>query len=494
MNQLPPLIRDFFSRPVVPLHVDGVDLLAADGADMEIIYPATGAVTAKVARAGLAEAQMAVDAAHRAQSEGPWGRMSGRERSRMLDRLADALEASAGDFALLELLQTGKPITEARGDVARAIDGLRFYAAAALMNRGETIEVDNHRRAQTIREPIGVIAAIVPWNVPLVLTVSKIAPALAVGNTVVVKPSELTPLTALLLAEKAREAGFPPGVINVVTGTGREIGQFLTETPLVGGITFTGSTHTGARVGAAAATHHKRLQAELGGKSAHIVFADTDLDAAASAAAWGVFYGQGQICSAGSRLLVERCVHDRVLEAVADIARNIVPGDPRDPATRIGPLISRAHRDGVCAHVNAAVADGARIVAGGRRAEVAGFEHGAFMQPTVLADVRPGCRIEQEEVFGPVLSVLPFDSMEEAVTIANGTRYGLAAGVWSGDRQRAMRMVRRLRTGVVWLDSYNHFDPLVPFGGVKHSGGGSREWSHLALDCFVDLKTVWEVM
>jgi acyl-CoA reductase-like NAD-dependent aldehyde dehydrogenase len=451
-------------------------------------------VTAKVARAGLTEAQAAVDAAHRAQTEGPWGRMSGRERGRMLERLAAALEASADDFAMLELLQTGKPITEARGDVSRAIDGLRFYAAAALMNRGETIEVDSHRRAQTIREPIGVIAAIVPWNVPLVLTVSKIAPALAMGNTVVVKPSEFTPLTALLLAEKAREAGFPPGVVNVVTGTGGEIGRFLTETPLVGGITFTGSTRTGAKVGAAAAMHHKRLQAELGGKSAHIVFADTDLDRATSAAAWGVFYGQGQICSAGSRLLVERSVHDRVLEAVADIARNIVPGDPRDPATRMGSLISRAHRDGVRAHVEAAVAEGARIVAGGGPAEVAGFEGGAFMQPTVLADVRPGSAIEQEEVFGPVLSVIPFDTEDEAVAIANGTRYGLAAGIWSGDRQRAMRMVRRLRTGVVWLDSYNHFDPLVPFGGVKHSGGGSREWSHLALDCFVDLKTVWEVM
>ncbi len=487
------ILESFLARPVIPLHIDGNSVFAADGATMPVIYPATGTVTAVVARASVADAEAAVSAAHTAQVIGPWSRTSGRDRSRLLEMLADRLASHAEDFATLEVRQTGKTITEARGDVSRAIDGLRFYSAAALMNRGETIEVDRHRRAQTIREPIGVVAAIVPWNVPLVLTVSKIAPALAVGNTVVVKPSELTPLTSLLLADLARDVGFPAGVINVVTGFG-DIGRYLTETPLVDGITFTGSTRTGTQVGATAATTHKRLQAELGGKSAHIIFADADLDAAALSAAWGVFYGQGQICSAGSRVLVERSVHDRVVDMIATTARGIVPGDPMDPSVRMGSLISRAHRDGVLAHVEQARSDGAVAVAGGQGASVAGFEAGAFMQPTVLTGVRPGSAIEQEEVFGPVLAVIPFDTEEEALSIANGTRYGLASGLWSGDRQRAMRMVRRLRSGVVWLDSYNHFDPLVPFGGIKQSGGGTREWSHLALDCFVDIKTVWEVM
>lgn len=487
------ILKPFLAGPVIPLHIDGKPTFGAEGATMPVVYPATGDVTAVVARASVADAETAVMAAHTAQTVGPWSRTSGRDRSRLLELLADRLALHAEDFAVLEVRQTGKTITEARGDVSRAVDGLRFYAASALMNRGETIEVDRHRRAQTIREPVGVVAAIVPWNVPLVLTVSKIAPALAVGNTVVVKPSELTPLTSLLLADLARDVGFPAGVINVVTGFG-DIGRYLTEAPLVDGITFTGSTRTGAQVGAAAAMTHKRLQAELGGKSAHIIFADTDLDAAARSAAWGVFYGQGQICSAGSRLLVERSVHDRVVELVAATARDIVPGDPMNPSVRMGSLISRTHRDGVCARVEQALSDGAAAVVGGAAASVPGFEGGAFMQPTVLTGVRPGSAMEQEEVFGPVLAVIPFDSEDEALSIANGTRYGLASGLWSGDRQRAMRMVRRLRSGVVWLDSYNHFDPLVPFGGIKQSGGGTREWSHLALDCFVDVKTVWEVM
>jgi len=487
------ILEGFLERPVIPLHIDGQAAFAADGATMPVVYPATSDITAVVARASIVDAEAAVTAAHNAQTTGPWSRMTARERSRLLENLAGKLADHAEDFATLEVRQTGKTITEAQGDVSRAVDGLRFYAAAALMNRGETIEVDRHRRAQTIREPVGVVAAIVPWNVPLVLTVSKIAPALAVGNTVVVKPSEMTPLTSLLLADLARDVGFPAGVINVVTGFG-DIGRYLTEAPLVDGITFTGSTRTGAQVGAAAAMTHKRLQAELGGKSAHIIFADADIEAAALSAAWGVFYGQGQICSAGSRLLVERSVHDRVVELVAATAKSIVPGDPMDVSVRMGSLISKAHRDGVVARIEQALVDGAILAAGGAAASVTGFEGGAFMQPTVLTDVRPGTAIEQEEVFGPVLAVIPFDTEEEALSIANGTRYGLASGLWSGDRQRALRMVRKLRSGVVWLDSYNHFDPLVPFGGIKQSGGGTREWSHLALDCFVDVKTVWEVM
>lgn len=491
MKQASPALQSFLAREVIPLHIDGADVPASDGGFMDVLYPATGEIAACVARASIPDVNAAVAAAAGAQAG--WAQLGARRRSMMLHDLARALEERSDVAALLEVRQTGKTITEAEGDVSRAIDGLRFYAAAALMNRGETIEVDAHRRAQTIREPIGVIAAIVPWNVPLVLTVSKIAPALAVGNTTVIKPSELTPLTAIFLAQLATQVGFPQGVINVVTGTG-DIGRALTEHPDVGGITFTGSTRTGAMVGASAAHHHKRLQAELGGKSAQIIFAASDLEAAIEAAAWGVFYGQGQICSAGSRVLVERSAYDQVVAGIAEIAGKIVVGDPMDRATTMGSLISTAHRDRVCELVETAVTQGAVLCAGGAPANVPGFAQGAFMQPTVLADVRPGSMIEQEEVFGPVVAVLPFQTEDEAVAIANGTRYGLASGIWSGDRQRAMRLVRRLKSGVVWLDSYNHFDPLVPFGGVKHSGGGSREWSHLALDCFIETKTIWEVM
>lgn len=488
------LLHRFLSRTILPIWIGGAAEDTTTMGNMEVRNPATGQHVARIAVAGPIEAERAARAARQALEQGAWPDTTPRQRSRLLEQLAARLADESDSFARLEVLQTGKTITEARGDVARAVDGLRYYAAAALMNRGETIEVDNHRRAQTVRVPVGVIAAIVPWNVPLVLTVSKIAPALAVGNTVVIKPSEFTPLTALMLAEIAAEAGFPPGVINVVTGLGGDVGRALTESPLVDGITFTGSTATGEKVGMAAAQYHKRLQAELGGKSAHLIFADADLEKAIPAAAWGVFYGQGQICSAGSRLLVERSIHDEVVAGVAAIADSIRLGDPFDPDSQMGSLISQAHRAKVCAMIARAIEDGCSTAAGGGAAVLAGFEDGAFMQPTVLTGVSPDMEIAQEEVFGPVLSVIPFDTEDEAVAIANGTRYGLAAGIWSGNRPRAMRVARRLKTGVVWLESYNHFDPLVPFGGVKHSGGGSREWSHLALESFVDIKTIWEVL
>lgn len=487
-------LNRFLARETQPLWIGGDYVEKTSGGTMAVQNPATGRKIAEIALAGEQEVEDAARAARQMLENADWSELSPRRRSRLLESLAERIAAQSECFARLEVMQTGKSLTEARGDVARAVDGLRFYAAAALVNRGETIPVDNNHRAMTIREPVGVIAAIVPWNVPLVLTVSKIAPALAVGNTVVVKPSELTPLTALLLAEIAAEVGFPRGVINVVAGLGEKTGRALTESPLVDGITFTGSTYTGEKVGMAAARYHKRLQAELGGKSAHIIFADADLARAIPSAAWGVFYGQGQICSAGSRLLVERSVHDEVVAGIAEIARGIRLGDPGAEDTQMGSLISIAHRDKICAMVDRAIASGCTAAAGGAAASVAGFENGAFMQPTVLVGVTPDMEIAQEEVFGPVLSVIPFDTEAEALSIANDTRYGLAAGIWSGDHKRAMRMARGMRTGVVWLDSYNLFDPLVPFGGVKHSGGGSREWSHHALDSFVDIKTIWEVL
>jgi len=303
-------VSTFLAQRPVPMLIDGAFCAASDGRTMPLIYPATGEVIAIVARGGLADAARSVAAARHAFDSGSWPRLKGKERGALMERLATALEAAGEDFAVLEVLQAGKSITEARGDVARAVDGLRYYAAATRMNRGETIEVDQGTRAQTVREPIGVVAAIVPWNVPLVLTVAKLAPALAVGNTAVVKPSEPTPLTALMLGGLALELGWPPGVINVVTGIGSEIGGFLSTCAEVDVITFTGSTRTGAIVGANAVSTHKRIQLEMGGKSANIIFADADIEAAIAGAAAGIFYGQGQICSAGSRLLVQRTVYD----------------------------------------------------------------------------------------------------------------------------------------------------------------------------------------
>lgn len=490
--RIPDSVRTLLAAQHMPMIVDGRPVADPDRV-RHIHYPANGFPVASVAQGQPSDVARAIKAARAAFDSGVWSRLRGGDRSLLLERLAAALEASAEDFAMVEVLQTGKPITEARGDVARAVDGLRFYAAMARMIRGETIEVDGHKRAQTIREPLGVVAAIVPWNVPLVLMVSKMAPALAAGNTVVVKPAEMTPLTALMLAELSTKIGWPAGVINIITGGG-EVGNILTKSPGVDGITFTGSTRTGEIVGTNAVTTHKRMQLELGGKSANIIFSDADIDAAIKGASSAIFYGQGQVCCAGSRLLVQRSVYEEVAEGVAERARALRVGDPLDPSVEMGALISPTHRDNVLGHVRAAIADGARLLTGGEEIVVNGHAGGAFMAPTVLADVQPGCAAEQEEIFGPVLSIIPFDSEEEAIQIANGTRYGLAAGIWTGESRRAMRLTRRMQAGAVWLNCYNLFDPLVPFGGVKHSGGGSREWSHLAVDCFVEIKSVWETI
>jgi acyl-CoA reductase-like NAD-dependent aldehyde dehydrogenase len=483
-------------RPVsaepVPMFLGGRWNVGDPARSTELVAPATGEVICRVAEAGPAEIELAVDSALAAFRDGRWSRLRPDERARAMQRWSDLMERDAETLAALETLHSGKSITESRGDVARATDGVRFYAASARNIRGETIDVSADHHSYTILEPVGVVVAIVPWNVPLVLAVSKAAPALAGGNSVIVKPSRATPLTALHLAHLWEEAGLPAGVFNVVTGSGEAVGEALCTEPRVTGITFTGSTDTGLRLGALTAQQNKRTMLELGGKSPNIVLADADLDRAIQGASDAIFYGQGEICSAGSRLIVEEAVHDQVVEGVVSLARSIQVGDPSDPRTDMGSLISRAHRDRVLEAVARAVDAGARLATGGVAREVPGFEGGAYMEPTVLVDVAPDAPIACEEVFGPVLVVHRVADLEEAIEVANATRFGLAAGIWTRDVALARRTMSRLEAGVVWINDFNRFDPAMPFGGVKMSGSSHREWSHLALFAFMEHKSVWE--
>ena len=480
----------FLAAAVQHPHIGGSRRTGA-GERRENVDPATGRVTSVVASPTIEEVDFAVTAARRAFPA--WSRTPPATRSLLLYRLADLVERHGEMFAQLETLDTGKAIRESRADVNRAVDGLRFYAGCARQLRGETLAVDESWAVSTLRKPLGVVAAIVPWNVPLVLTICKTAPALAAGNTVVVKPSEQTPLTALALADLAGEAGLPPGALNVVPGSGRTIGMFLVEHAGVDKVTFTGSTRTGIAIARAAAASVKGVALELGGKSPNLVFADADLDEAARGAADAIFYGQGQICTAGSRLLVERSVYEDLLERVAAQAEAFRVGDPLDDETELVSLISEPHLDSVLAAVKRALDEGAELVTGGQRLQAGSLSAGAFMEPTVLANEHQDAFIEQEEVFGPVLVTAAFDTEEEAVARGNASRYGLSAGVWTADRRRARRVVESLEAGVVWVNGYNAFDAAVPFGGVKQSGN-TREWSHIAMDTFTQLKTIWDRM
>jgi aldehyde dehydrogenase (NAD+)/phenylacetaldehyde dehydrogenase len=465
---------------------------SSDGAITNVSYPATGEVVGSVAEATPADVEIAVKSAKEAFVDERWSGLRPDERAAGLLALASLVDRDREIMAVLETLHTGKPIRESRGDIARGLDGIRFYAASARNMRGETIPVSNDFHSYTVREPVGIVACIVPWNVPFVLMVSKAAPALAGGNSVVVKPATATPFTALYLAKLWEEARLPAGVFNVLTGAGSRVGEALCLHPDVAGITLTGSTEVGLHLGSQAALANKRTMLELGGKSPDIVFNDADLERAIAGAGAAIFYGQGEICSAGSRLIVQSDVHDVVVDGVRAYAEALKIGDPLDPETQMGSLISEAHLQRILKTVRDAVADGARIVTGGDRAVVPAMPRGAFMAPTVLDGVSPSALIAQEEVFGPVLVVHSFTDTDEAVALANGTRYGLSAGIWSRNAALAKRVARRLHSGVVWINDYNQFNPAMPFGGVGVSGTSHREWSHLAVDAFMEYKSIWE--
>ncbi len=463
---------------------------AASGAVLDVVEPATGARYASVADGDAADVERAVSAAEAAFPA--WSRTPAAERSRLLLALAALVESRLEEFARAESRDTGKPVALARAlDIPRAVVNLRFFATAILHTASEAHPTDHAALNYTLRRPRGVAGLISPWNLPLYLFTWKIAPAIATGNTAVGKPSELTPLTATMLAEAAAEAGLPPGVLNVVHGRGAGAGAALVAHPRVGTLSFTGGTATGRELARTAGPLFKKVALELGGKNPFLVFADADLDAAVAGAVRAAFSNQGQICLCGSRLLVERPVYEAFLERFVARARALRVGDPDDPATEQGALISRAHLQKVQGYVEHARTEGGRVLCGGGPPPdlPARCREGFFHAPTVITGLPPGSRVNQEEIFGPVVTVTPFDGEDEAVALANGTPYGLASTVWTNHLARAHRVADRLEAGTVWINCWLLRDLRVPFGGTKQSGVGS-EGGDEALRFFTEPKNV----
>lgn len=478
--------------PAAKLFVDGAYRDSTGRDTLEIRNPANGELLARVPDATPEDVDQAVRAARESFEAQTWRGLDPSAKERILLRFADLIEHHKDSLAALESLENGKTLREAlSGDVQPAIDAIRYYAGWVRRIYGETIPVDGPFLNYTLREPVGVVGAIIPWNYPTCLAAWKLGPALACGCSVVLKPSELTPLTALKLAEYAAEAGLPPGVLNVVTGQGQSAGEALSRHPDVDKISFTGSIRTArAILKAAAETNLKRVSLELGGKSPNIVFADADRAAALKAALWGIFANKGEVCSAGSRLLVQADIHDEVVAVLAERASKLRVGDPLDPVTEMGAQISARQLERILDYVRSGVDQGARLVCGGERDTDGDKSRGYFVKPTIFANVRPDMRIAQEEIFGPVLAVLPFRDPDEAIAIANGTIYGLVAAVWTRDIALAHRMAREIRAGAVWINTYNAFDSGSPFGGYKQSGFG-RDLGAYALEQYTNVKSVW---
>ncbi len=471
------------------LYLDGKWQDARSGRTFTTINPATEEPLCECAAAGAEDVDLAVRAARQAFAEGPWPRMAAADRGAALLKVAQLIEKHRDEIAELETLNQGKPIGDSsRVDVPLTAACFRYYAGFADKLEGRTIPVRGPYLAYTLREPIGVIAAIVPWNYPLLLATYKVAPALAAGNAVILKPASQTPLTALRLGEIIEEAGLPPGIFQVITGSGRECGQAIVEHAGIDKIALTGSTETGRHVMQSAAKNLTKLELELGGKSPNIVFADADLEEAAKGATIGIFLNKGEICTAGSRLFVETKVKDQLLEKLVGRAKKLRQGDPLDPQTRLGPQVSKEHRESILRYVETGKKEGASLVLGGGVPPE--LPRGWFVQPTIFDGVANEMTIAQEEIFGPVLAVIPFESFDDVLRQANQSQFGLAAGVWTRDIKKAHRAARALQAGTVWVNTYNLFDPTAPYGGFKKSGFG-RELGSAGIEEYTQLKSVW---
>jgi phenylacetaldehyde dehydrogenase len=472
--------------------INGKWVDSASGKKFPTYNPATGEVLAEIAEGDREDINRAVSAARAAFDTGPWRKMTPSERGQLIWKLADLLEENLEEFAEVESLDNGKPLKVARAaDVPLAVDLFRYMAGWATKIEGNTIPISvpytpgAQYLAYTLREPVGVVGQIIPWNFPLLMAAWKLGPALAVGCTVVLKPAEQTPLSALRLGELIQEAGFPDGVVNIVPGYGETAGAALAAHPDVDKIAFTGSTEVGKLIVHAAAGNLKKVSLELGGKSPNVVLSDVDLDAAIAGASSAIFFNHGQCCCAGSRLYVEEKVFDKVVDGVSERAKKINVGPGWEPATDMGPLVSEEQLNRVCSYLESGFAEGAKATTGGERYGDTGY----FVKPTVLVNTNPRMKVVQEEIFGPVVTAIPFRNTDDLVMEANDSAYGLAAGIWTNDIKKAHRIAAQLRAGTVWINCYNIFDAALPFGGYKQSGWG-REMGHEVLEMYTEVKAV----
>ena len=483
-------VAEFLSRPR-KMFINNEWVESASGKTFPTYDPATGEVLAQVAEGDREDINRAVKAARKAFESGLWPEMTASERGRLIWKLGDLLEERLEEFAQIESLDNGKPLAVARvADVPLAVDLFRYMAGWATKLEGNTIPISAKSKrnlyfAFTRREPVGVVGQIIPWNFPLLMAAWKLGPALATGCTVVLKPAEQTPLSALMLAELIAEAGFPEGVVNVVPGYGETAGAALAGHPNVDKVAFTGSTEVGKIILQAAAGNLKKVSLELGGKSPNIVFDDADAKPTIAGAASAIFFNHGQCCCAGSRLFVEKDMFDQVVEGVADQAKKIKVGPGFDPDTTMGPLVSEEQMSRVCSYLEAGFSEGAEAVVGGHKKEGRGY----FVEPTVMVKTNPEMKIVREEIFGPVVTASPFTDLDKLVAEANNSEYGLAAGVWTRDISKAHRIAQKLRAGTVWINCYNVFDAALPFGGYKQSGWG-REMGHEVLELYTEVKSV----
>ncbi|WP_299092595.1 aldehyde dehydrogenase family protein [uncultured Metabacillus sp.] len=469
------------------LYINGEFVESKSQKTFDTYNPATGEVLASVYESGVEDIDLAVKAARKAFDEGPWSKMSASDRSRLMYKLADLMEENSQELAQLETLDNGKPIRETtNADIPLAIEHMRYYAGWSTKIVGQTIPVNGPFFNYTRHEAVGVVGQIIPWNFPLLMAMWKLGAALATGCTVVLKPAEQTPLSALYLAELLEEAGFPPGVVNIVPGFGETAGQPLVDHPLVDKIAFTGSTEVGKQIMSNASKTLKRVTLELGGKSPNIILPDADLTKAIPGALNGVMFNQGQVCCAGSRVFIQKKQFDNVVADMASHANKIKQGAGIHADTEIGPLVSAEQQNRVLGYIEKGLNEGAQLVAGGNKPQ----EQGYFVSPTIFADVRDEMTIAKEEIFGPVISAMPYEDLDELIDRANNSEYGLAAGVWTQDVAKAHYIANKLRAGTVWVNCYNAFDAASPFGGYKQSGIG-REMGSYALNNYTEVKSVW---